>query len=257
MRNVGQQNSILVFSAHAADCFYLAGGTIAKYCQMGAAVRIVTLSFGARGHSYRAEDGLSIEGIKASKAEEVHRACTLLGVESVMNLNWEDDPLEVGREEIECLIEIIRDFKPTFILSHHLRESDWHDHRIAAMAIIAAYESAEERYRDSKHAPWQANNIFFYHSLWNAQGKDSFAGIPEPSVIMDITDVIGMKRELYQQFTTQGSTTQEWINKTIERFDGRFWPIHGIEYGEAFLQMYPDIVDAFRMREKGFRLAVR
>ena len=43
--------SVLVFSAHAADFVWRAGGAIALYASRGYRVRILCLSYGERGES--------------------------------------------------------------------------------------------------------------------------------------------------------------------------------------------------------------
>ena len=45
------ERSILVFSAHAADFVWRAGGAIALYASRGYRVRILCLSYGERGES--------------------------------------------------------------------------------------------------------------------------------------------------------------------------------------------------------------
>ena len=69
---------VMVVGAHAADPFDLAGGAMAKYVQAGHEVTVVALSLGARSHTMTAG---SIEELRDTKREELHRAADILGVQ--------------------------------------------------------------------------------------------------------------------------------------------------------------------------------
>ena len=75
--------TVLVFSAHAADFVWRAGGAIALYASRGYRVRILCLSFGERGESQGAwkEPGMTIERVKEIRRAESQRAAEILGAE--------------------------------------------------------------------------------------------------------------------------------------------------------------------------------
>ena len=75
--------SMLIFSAHAADFVWRAGGAIALYASRGYRVRILCLSFGERGESQGAwkEPGMTVERVKEIRRAESQRAADLLGAE--------------------------------------------------------------------------------------------------------------------------------------------------------------------------------
>ena len=73
---MADQKSVLVFSAHAADFVWRAGGAIALYASRGYRVRILCLSFGERGESQGAwkQPGMTIEKVKEIRRGESARA---------------------------------------------------------------------------------------------------------------------------------------------------------------------------------------
>ena len=73
---MADRSSVLVFSAHAADFVWRAGGTIALYASRGYRVRILCLSFGERGESQGAwkEPGMTLERVKEIRRAESERA---------------------------------------------------------------------------------------------------------------------------------------------------------------------------------------
>ena len=77
-----QNTSLLVVSAHAADFVWRGGGTIAKYVKHGARVKVVILSYGARGESNELwnVEGQTMDNVKRIRHEEIVAAAKCLGV---------------------------------------------------------------------------------------------------------------------------------------------------------------------------------
>ena len=98
--------SVLVFSAHAADFVWRAGGAIALYVSRGCRVRILCLSFGERGESQGAwkQAGMTLERAKAIRRAESERAAGLLGAE-VRFFDAGDYPLRPTDELVEALVQ--------------------------------------------------------------------------------------------------------------------------------------------------------
>jgi len=247
----------MAFGAHGADAINMSGGTLAKYRAAGAEVMVVSLTYGAQSHSFLAEGKtLSLDEVKRMKEEEIQQACEILGVQHIRNLDYEDSPLEMDRKKIAEIVDLIREFEPTFILSHHAHDVDWWDHRQAGKMVLAAYESSEEAGRESVFEPFRANNVFFYHdyNFWNAQFY-TLSPVVEPNVFIDVSGTIHLKEKAMLQFGSQFS--EEEIRKTMDRHEGFWWLVHGIEYAEAFLSMHPPVLDYFQVREKGGRRSAR
>src|SRR6478752_1493073 len=80
---MAESPTVLVFSAHAADFVWRAGGAIALQASRGHRVRILCLSFGERGESPGAwkQPGMTIERAKEIRRAESERAAGLLGAE--------------------------------------------------------------------------------------------------------------------------------------------------------------------------------
>jgi 4-oxalomesaconate hydratase len=73
---MSQSPCVLVFSAHAADFVWRAGGAIALYASRGCRARMLCLSYGERGESQGAwkEPGMTVERVKAMRRVESERA---------------------------------------------------------------------------------------------------------------------------------------------------------------------------------------
>ncbi len=99
---MNDSSTVLVFSAHAADFVWRAGGAIALYASRGHRVRILCLSFGERGESQGAwkEPGMTVERVKEIRRAESERAAGLLGAD-VRFFDAGDYPLRATDDLIE------------------------------------------------------------------------------------------------------------------------------------------------------------
>ena len=98
--------TVLVFSAHAADFVWRAGGAIALYASRGHRVRILCLSYGERGESQGAwkQPGMTVERAKEIRRAESQRAAGLLGAD-VRFFDAGDYPLRTSDELMEALVQ--------------------------------------------------------------------------------------------------------------------------------------------------------
>ena len=109
----GSARSVLVFSAHAADFVWRAGGAIALYVSRGYRVRILCLSYGERGESQGAwkQAGMTLDRVKEIRRAESERAAGLLGAE-VRFFDAGDYPLRATDALVEALVQEYRTFVP-------------------------------------------------------------------------------------------------------------------------------------------------
>src|SRR5258708_24092470 len=103
------QKNVLVFSAHAADFVWRAGGVIALYTSRGYKIRILCLSFGERGESQGAwkEPGMTIEKVKEIRRMESTKAARILGAE-IRFFDSGDYPIITTPETIQAIVEEYR-----------------------------------------------------------------------------------------------------------------------------------------------------
>ena len=132
--------SALVISAHAADFVWRCGGAIALHAAKGWDVTVLCLSFGERGESAKLwkRPNMTLEEVKATRREEAEAAAGKLGVADLVCLDVGDYPLDLSRETIERVVEVIRKVQPAFMLSHSRWDPYNTDHmRTTEMALEA------------------------------------------------------------------------------------------------------------------------
>jgi LmbE family N-acetylglucosaminyl deacetylase len=124
---------ILLLGAHPDDADIKAGGTAAKWCRLGFAVKMISVTDGGAGHHVMRRPEL-VE----RRRGEARAAGAVIGAEYEVLGNPDGEllpTLEARRE----LIRLIRSFRPDLVITH--RPTDYHpDHRYTATLVQdAAY----------------------------------------------------------------------------------------------------------------------
>ncbi len=125
---------IMVIGAHPDDADIYAGGIMLKYVEMGATVKMVSMTNGEKGHTTMQPAELA-----ARRYRETQRAKEGFGIAEYLVLDHPDCELEVNLETRREVTRLLREFSPHVIFTH--RTCDYHaDHRAVATLIMdAAY----------------------------------------------------------------------------------------------------------------------
>ena len=218
--------SIMVFAPHPDDELLSAGGTILKYSALGSKVTVVVATQGLGGYAKQEYQ----EDIEEKRRQEFERTTDLLHAE-FMELNLKE--VEVNRETIRILTQLIREKRPQVILMPHC--SDVHRaHRNLSLALREA---------------------IYHTTTGNAYGGYGKAFIPfaiycyeSPSckfqyiegnvfVTVDISDQWEEKKHIFREVY---SSQQEVIGRVLEWAE-KTALLRGNEvqgnYGEAFIPL--------------------
>ncbi|WP_425049798.1 PIG-L deacetylase family protein [Psychromarinibacter sp. S121] len=133
---MSDKKTALVISAHSADFVWRAGGAIALHQSRGYDVTVVCLSYGERGESAKLwkQEGMTLDKVKTERRKEAENAASALGVSDIRFLDRGDYPLDLGRETLDMMVDIIREVQPKFMFSHskwdpyntdHMRTTDF------------------------------------------------------------------------------------------------------------------------------------
>ena len=149
---------MLVIGAHCADFVWRAGGVIAVTTANGGVARVVALSYGERGESGELwkQEGQTIEDVKEVRHGEAERAAAALGAD-FLALDLGDYPLEIDKDALLRVADVIREFKPDVLLTHTDKDPFNPDHAAAFFAVeraraLAAGAGVVERLRDRRPA---------------------------------------------------------------------------------------------------------
>jgi 4-oxalomesaconate hydratase len=232
--------SALVVTAHPGDFVWRAGGAIALHARKGYRVKIVCLSYGERGESQFAwkSAGVQLSEVKAQRKDEALRAAETLGAE-IEFFDAGDYPLRIGEEILDRVVDIYRDVKPNFVLTHALQDPYNFDHpaatRLAQEARIVAQAAG---HKPDPNRAYSAPPVFLFEPHQPEQCDF------KPNVILNIDEVWDAK---YAAFTVLAAQKHLWeyytrvaLNRGVQggRNSGR-----PFTYGEAYVRLFPEAVE--------------
>jgi 4-oxalomesaconate hydratase len=235
---MADKHSLLVFSAHAADFVWRAGGAIALYASRGYRVRILCLSYGERGESQGAwkEPGMTVERVKEIRRAESERAAGLLGAE-VEFFDAGDYPLRASDGLVESLVQEYRSCRPAIVLTHSYNDPYNPDHPTAHRLSLDARVYAQAEGYPLPGPALGAPPVFMFEPHQPEQ-----CGF-KPDVLLDITPVWEEKRAAMdsmaaqQHLVTYYSDLSRRRGTQAVRNSGK----KGIVHAEAFQRVFPQV----------------
>jgi 4-oxalomesaconate hydratase len=229
----------LVVTAHPGDFVWRAGGAIALHARKGYAMTIACLSYGERGESQWAwkKTGVSLEEVKAQRRDEAERAAELLGA-GIVFFDAGDYPLRSTPEMLDRLIDIFRETKPSFVLTHALEDPYNFDHpeatRLAQEARIVAQAAG---HKPSPDLAYQAPAVFLFEPHQPEQCNF------KPNVILNIDDVWKIKRKSFEILAAQKHLWEYYTRVALNRgVQGSRNSGRPMIYGEAYQRLFPEVV---------------
>jgi len=166
---------IMVVGAHAADAEIMGGATVLKHVDAGWRAVIVHMTPGEKGHR-----NLSPEEYARIKVEEANNAAHILGADCVM-LPYKDGELPVNLDVQWAIADIIRQFRPTVLLTHW-QGSLHRDHRNTSLNVMESLFLARLPAFVRQHAAHGPSKVLYAE---NWEDEDGF----KPDLYLDVADV--------------------------------------------------------------------
>ena len=220
---------ILAIGSHPDDVELGCSGTIAKEISNGKRVGIIDLTRGELGTRGSAE----------IREKEANQAAEILKVSFRVNLNFKDGFFKNDEEHQLKLIQVIRKYRPDFILCN--APDDRHiDHPKGAKLVVDAcflsgLEKIESTLEGNKQEPWRPNNIYHYIQ-WKSL---------KPDFIVDISNHFKTKIKSVKAFKSQFYNGNETVHNTpistknfldsIEYRARDLGRLTNVDYGEGFI----------------------
>jgi len=235
------QKTGLVVSAHPGDFVWRAGGAIALHVSRGYRVKIVCLAYGERGESQWAwkKPGVKLEDVKAQRREESEKAAEVLGAE-IEFFDAGDYPLRRTDEMLYRLVDIYRDLRPSFVLTHALEDPYNFDHPLAAhIAQEARIIAQAAGHKPDPERAYTAPPVFLFEPHQPEQCNF------KPQVILNIDAVWETKYRAFQVLAAQKHLWEYYTRVALNRgMQGGRNSGRAMTYGEAYQRLFPDVVEA-------------
>ena len=219
--------NVLAISCHPDDMEIFCGGTLLRCKKRGDNVTVCHVANGNRGHVVIGPEELrKIRLAEAQKAGEI-------GGFKVVTCDVGDLCVDsANRETHDKLVEIIREAKPDFIITHAPNDYMSDHNETSKLAFDASFAASCPQYRPDLGDAVNACPIFYMDN----EGFFDF----EPTEFVDITEEIDTKIEMLACHESQvvwlrdhdGDDILERTRKT----SGARGTQCGVEYAEAFRQ---------------------
>jgi LmbE family N-acetylglucosaminyl deacetylase len=173
---------VLAVVAHPDDAELLCAGTLARAKEDGAAIGICVLCQGEKGQPSK-----PIKNLAALRRKEMRMAAKVLGAELFL-AEFSDGTLKDGDLERMKLIEIFRQFRPTLVLAHAMK--DYHsDHRAASQLAEAASWSCASRGHKTRSPAMDSPPALWFMDTINMSGF-------MPEFYVDISKFFTLKEQM-------------------------------------------------------------
>ena len=215
---------IMIFAGHPDDELISCGGTILKYQQLGSEIIIVIATFGLGGYAKEKHK----VSIAEKREKELDLVKKILHCE-IIELGYPD--LQIEREKISQITNIIRSYKPQVILMPHY--SDFHRvHRnLSLITREAIYHCSTGKAYAGHMRSWIPLGVYYYESP-----SCKFQYIEgSVFVIVNIEDYWEEKRAIFNQvYTSQKAVLErvlDWAEDTAILRGNEI----NTNFGEAFV----------------------
>ena len=237
---MSEAKTALVVTAHPGDFVWRAGGAIALHARKGYKVKIACLSYGERGESQWAwkAAGVKLEEVKAQRKTEAEEAASILGAE-IEFFDAGDYPLRGTEAILDRLIDIYREVKPAFVLTHSLNDPYNVDHpeatRLAQEARIIAQAAG---HKPDPTRAYSAPPVFLFEPHQPEQCDY------KPNVILNIDDVWEVKRKAFEVLAAQKHLWEYYTRVALNRgMQGGRNSGRAMTYGEAYQRLFPMVLE--------------
>lgn len=235
---------MLVFSAHAADYVWRAGGTIAKYIKNGADVTVVVMSYGVRGESNDLwkDANQTAENVKKIRYEESSNAAAKLGIKKLEFWDLEDYPFPTGRDVLDRITQKIREVKPDIILTHDEKDVINPDHDTVRKLVFQASIMSNSAGVQIPGLPVTKQMAIFGFEPHQTELSNF-----KPGTFIDITETYEAKIEAMKCFKAQGHLIEYYTQRAFLRGNHarRLSGVKDYKYAECFSNFFPRVAPEF------------
>ncbi|MGI3779125.1 MAG: PIG-L deacetylase family protein [Janthinobacterium lividum] len=230
----------LVVTAHPGDFVWRAGGAIALHARLGYRMKVVCLSFGERGEAQGSwkQPGMTLEACKAGRRAEAETAAAILGAE-IEFFDAGDYPLRPTAAMLDRLVDIFRELRPAFVLTHAQADPYNVDHPEASRFTQEARIIAQAAgHKPGAGAAYSAPPVFQFEPHQPEQCDF------RPNRILDITAVWDTKWKAFEQLPAQQHLWDYYQRVALNRgMQGGRNSAKAMTYGEAYQAIFPEAVE--------------
>lgn len=226
--------SALAVYAHPDDPEVSAGGTLARWAELGAEVWVLITTRGDKGSPDPAAD---LDALAALRVEETAKAAALLGFAGHFHLDHPDGELPDDRAVRGEIVRMVRELRPEVVLcpdptAVFFGEGYFNhrDHRVTGWATLDAV------------APAAGNPHYFPEHLAEGLavhhvGAVYLSGTLEPNCWIDVAGTLERKIDALLCHGSQVSDPGEWFRDFVRERASATGAPAGLAYAESFRRL--------------------
>ena len=230
---------LLVIGAHSADFVWRAGGAIAVCTAAGGTAEVIALSYGERGESGElwTQEGQTVENVKHVRHGEAERAAAHLGA-TFRCLDLGDYPLQIGRQELLEIADVIRESAPDVLVTHTDTDPFNPDHPVAHAAVDRARGLAAGAGVSSAFGTIAPPALFLFEP--HQPELCNFT----PTTFVDITSAIDAKQAAMEEMRAQQYLHSYYRERADHRGNHarRASGDKAVRQAEAFMRVIPQVL---------------
>lgn len=231
------KKSLLVVSAHAADFVWRCGGTMALYSKAGWSVHVVCISPGAKSESWsfwRDNPKQTVEAIAKARFLESKVAAEILGA-TVEYLDVPDAPFEYSSKLVARLARIMKERRPSIVLTHHTKDVLNPDHAEAFKLTMLGIRGA------NVHGIVPELPIIPLPALYSYESDQCAMDEFNPTIYVNVDPVHDVKVKAMESVQSQAKElAQRYVDRARFRASlGRTFGFGHVVHAEAFTQHFP------------------
>ncbi|MCY0869000.1 MAG: bacillithiol biosynthesis deacetylase BshB2 [Firmicutes bacterium] len=175
------ERRVLAIFPHPDDETLGKAGTIAQYTQAGVPVTLICGTLGEMGRNMGRPFFANRETLPKVREQELRDACAALGIRDLRLLHLRDKTVEFEDPErvADAIEAIMRELKPSLLLTYYPEHGVHPDHDALARAAIIAVKRLEPGDRPVVHA--------------SAVTRNAREVLGPPDFVKDVSDVLDIK----------------------------------------------------------------
>jgi LmbE family N-acetylglucosaminyl deacetylase len=221
---------VLAIYAHPDDADVSCGGSLARWSADGSSVHVVVCTDGDKGTP---DSSVAPAALAERRAKEMAEACGHLGIAEQHHLGYPDGELVDDSELREALVRLIRRIKPHTVLCPDPTAvffgEDYYnhrDHRALGYAALDALSPAAglPHYFPRAGPAHQVSTVLM-------------SGTLEPTVWVEVTEVIGLKIAAVASHRSQFGDDEGWAARAVRDRAGEEGRRAGVAFAEGFRRL--------------------
>jgi len=199
-------------------------------------VKVVSLTYGFKGHFNPEFDDLSDMEKYQIKEKEFLKASKIVGAECGGICGFTDEPYIYNDIHIIAMVTLIRSYQPDIVITHHPNEYAHWDHAKCGEMMCRALKASVKLKGKKYYVPM----VYFFGVAFRPESA-RMGIVPQPPDLLVNIEGLAIEKKVKAMccFKSQGHDDEEKMWKRMDSFDSEMGRADGFRYSEGFIFNQP------------------